>query len=155
MPKRIFSISFLLLTTFTIIYFYQKPSLGIYKKNAQMLQDYLNPNKFRSFKSDTLIRLTVKANQQDSLYKKLYDAEIINENSYIQYNPPNCISLVTRKKNSFFSFKDYVIFFNLNIGEFICNINSIYSLNSDENVNRLSLKVYQLDEFMNLAVVEN
>jgi hypothetical protein len=155
MLKRIFFTSVFLLTTIAFVYFYKQPSIRVYKKNTLVLQEYLNPNKFKSFQRDTLIHITSKENKNDSLYKKLYDAGIINEDSYIQYNPPYCISLVTRKKNTFLGFTDYVIFFNLNIGEFICNINTIYSLNSDENVNMLSLKIHQLDEFMNLAVVEN
>lgn len=154
MPKPILYISILLLVLLVVNFNFQQPSLHIYKKNSQVLEEFLSPDKFKSFQCDTVIRLDIKKHQTDRLYRQLYDANIINENSSINYNPPYCVSLVTNKKNNFWGFADYVVFYNLNEGEFICNINSIYSLNSDENIKQIKMKVFQIDALMNLAVVE-
>jgi len=155
MPRRIPYIFISIMALITIAFYFQQPSLHIYKKNSQVLEEFLSPDKFKSFQRDTVIRLDIKEHQTDRLYRQLYDANIVNESSSINYNPPYCISLVTTKKNSLWGFADYIVFYNLNEGEFICNINSIYSLNSDENSKELKMKVYQIDALMNLAVVEN
>ncbi len=88
--------------------------------------------------------------------KKLYEAKIINQQSYVIYSNPNCITLVTRINNNEFlhEFRDVLITNSKGFGQFGCGIQDNYSLNQDEYVVRLETYSEMLGS-LTITVVEN
>lgn len=91
----------------------------------------------------------------DPILRKLTDAGLINPGSFVLFSSENCISLTTRIKQNGRFFIDRIVVNNLNEGQFACNINDLYTLNQDENVNQLSIKASKISGLMNLLIVEN
>ncbi len=96
----------------------------------------------------------IKSN--DALYMLLEKEGILKKNSYFIYSNKDCISLVTRlNENSLGSFTDVLVTMNYNIGEFLCGINQVYTLNQDENVNTLDINSHNITGLMNVSIIRN
>jgi hypothetical protein len=130
-------------------------NLNIHHKYEHELERLLSKELFYG-KSGGKYQVEQIVNPKDSVYVNLIQKGVINKNSYFFYSNENCISLITRISDKpLDKFKDIVITMNYNEGEFLCGINNIYSLNTNENIISLNIKVYNLTSFMTLAIVEN
>lgn len=145
----------LLLVLFAIGCYSPPREVSAYKKYADQLEQLLAPAKFEHVAPGTRIELGQRLSKTDPLYQQLLGAGIINESSAIYFGGSNCVSLLTRKKSNTMGFKDYVLFFNLNEGQFMCNINDLYTLNQDEHVNHLRILSYPVSAYMVLSIVDN
>ena len=125
------------------------------RQYANQLEQLLAPAKFEDLAPGTKIELSQRLTNTDPLYQQLMNAGIINGSSAIYFGGSNCVSLRTRKKDNTMGFKDYVLFFNLNEGQFMCNINDLYTLNQDEQVNHLRIFSYPVSAYMVLSIVDN
>ncbi len=125
-----------------------------YKKLEPELLGLLVPGKFQG-KSLGKYLLKDILTPTDPIYNKLLEEGVINPSSFIMYSSADCFSLTTRVKESNGYFKDIVVVNNLNEGHFACNINHLYTMNQDEYVNKLTIKVSKLSDIMNLFIIEN
>lgn len=133
-----------------------KPSvLSIYKTESNQLINLLAPQRYKNKDISKSIPVLDVVQKNDSIYKKLIKKGIINENTYIIFSNEGCISLVTRVKGDNVKFIDHVVTYNKSEGDFICNINSIYTLNQDENVDHLHIGAFQIDSFLTLSIIDN
>jgi len=95
-------------------------------------------------------------NLNDSIFITLKNEGIFSEKSYFFYSNKDCILLITRiSGNSIGGFKDILVGMNNNVGEFLCGINQIYSLNQNENTPSLSLHSYNITGSLNMTIVKN
>lgn len=95
-------------------------------------------------------------NPNDSIFIALKNERLLNEKSYFFYSNKDCILLITRiSENSIGKFKDILVGMNNNVGEFLCGINQIYSLNQNENTPSLSLHSYNITGSLNMTIVKN
>lgn len=155
--KRLFIISAIVFSLYSIYQFgsnqYHINKYASSIKDLQHLFKIAESKKLQiaSYKISDIISIS------DPLYIRLEKSNIIDENSRILITSADCISLIKKsnEKEYFSSRKDFIVMQNNNIGQFACGINSIYSLNQDETSSNLNIKVYQLDDLMNLFIVSN
>ena len=145
----------LLLALFAIGCYSPPREVKICRQYASQLEQLLAPAKFEHVAPGTKIELGQRLSKTDPLYQQLLSAGFINGSSAIYFGSSNCVSLRTRKKDNTMGFKDYVLFFNLNEGQFMCNINDLYTLNQDEHVNHLRIFSYPVSAYMVLSIVDN
>lgn len=127
-----------------------------YETAVNDLENIMHPRRLLKQEPGKRYKLTDVIDKNDPIYLTLFTSGLISENTYLDYSSKDCISLVTRKKkNNMGTFLDHVITFNLNEGEFACDINHLYTLNQDENVNHLHFGAYQLSSLTNLLIVSN
>ncbi len=129
--------------------------IGKYQKLEPDLSALLSAAKFAGKEQGKQYKVSSILVEGDPLLKKLTDAGVINDGSFIVFSSENCLSLTTRIKHNGDSFTDKVVIHNLNEGQFACNINDLYTLNQDEKVNKLTIKVNRLSSLLSLCTVEN
>jgi hypothetical protein len=91
----------------------------------------------------------------DPVFQKLLKEGIVNAGSFVMYSSADCLSLTTRIKENGDAFTDRVVINNGNEGKFACNINDLYTLNQDEKVNRLDIKVGKISSSLMLFTIGN
>jgi len=90
----------------------------------------------------------------DPVFILLKSKGIITNQSYFSYSGPGCISLVTRKSKKLSGgFSDILITRNEMGENFLCGVNAIYSLNSDDTAEALNIECYNLAGYMTLAFI--
>jgi len=126
-----------------------------YQKIAPNLEQFLNPTHLGKLVIGKKYQLSEVVNKNDSILTDLQFANIDISQTYLVVAAADCVTLQTRKKKGMVTFVDHVIMLNLNEGQFACNINSLYTLNQDENVARLNIRAYRLSSLLNGFIIDN
>jgi len=126
-----------------------------YRTNETLIEKLLNPIMYVDKKEDTRYLLRELFKESDSSYKKLLELNIINDNSFILYKPNDCITLVTRiKVNEDGTFTDHILVYLIDEFGFSGSIDSLYTLNQDENIVSLHISAKQLNSLINLFIIK-
>lgn len=131
----------------------------IFKKHQKYADEYelvLSKKYFSNKEPGKKYLLNEVINPNDPIFIALKNDGMLNEKSYFFYSNKDCILLITRiSENSIGEFNDILIGMNNNVGEFLCGINQIYSLNQNENTPSLSLHSYNITGSLNITIVKN
>ncbi len=129
---------------------------SISSKVEPELEQLLSPKFFAGKEVGKIYSLPEVLDENDPLYKVLDSCGLINGSSTFFYAKKDCIALSTRISKSVpGTFTDVVIENNNNIGEFGYAATHLYTLNQDDETNRLQLRCYNLNGTLSLIIVKN
>lgn len=125
-----------------------------HEKFANEIAELLSPKYFSNKLIGKQYSVPEIIQPTDSIFTVLKQKGIINNQSYFSYSGPGCISLVTRKSKKLSGgFSDILITRNEMGENFLCGVNAIYSLNSDDTAEALNIECYNLAGHMTLAFI--
>ena len=154
MSRKIFLSCILLFIVFYIILSANYWVIQKHEKHANEIAVLLSPKYFSKKLTGKLYNVPEIIQPSDPIFKELKEKGIINDQSYFSYSSPGCISLITRKSNKISGgFSDILITRNEKGEKFMCGVNTVCSLNNDENAEALNIQAYNLAGHMTLAFV--
>lgn len=127
-----------------------------HKKYANEFEALLSEKYFSNKESGKQYPVNEIITSNDSIYIALKNERMLNEKSFFYYSNKDCILLITRiSENSIGGFTEILVGMNNNVGEFLCGINQIYSLNQNEHTAALTLHSYNITGSLNMTIVKN